>query len=103
MCNCHVLLIRNLRLFALNLKQINVMEKQELIQKIKNILLQIKPYLAADGGGVEFVDLTDDMVVLVELTGACGNCPHSSRTLKNGIEKTIKSILPEIKSVENVK
>ncbi|MBR6774182.1 MAG: NifU family protein [Bacteroidales bacterium] len=92
-----------MRLFALNLKQINVMEKQELIQKIKNILLQIKPYLAADGGGVEFVDLTDDMVVLVELTGACGNCPHSSRTLKNGIEKTIKSILPEIKAVENVK
>lgn len=79
------------------------MEKQELIQKVKNILLQIQPYLAADGGGVEFVDLTDDMVVLVELTGACGNCPHSSKTLKNGIEKTIKNILPEIQSVENVK
>ena len=79
------------------------MEKQELIQKIKNILVQVRPYLAADGGGVEFVDLTDDMVVLVELTGACGSCPHSTRTLKNGIEKTIKSILPEIKSVENVK
>lgn len=79
------------------------MEKQELIKKINNILIQIRPYLVADGGGVEFVDLTDDMVVLVKLTGACGNCPHSSRTLKNGIEKTIKSILPEIKSVENVK
>ena len=79
------------------------MEKQELIKKINNILAQIKPYLVADGGGVDFVDLTDDMVVLVELTGACGNCPHSSKTLKNGIEKTIKSILPEIKSVENVK
>ena len=60
------------------------MEKQELIQKIKNILVQVRPYLAADGGGVEFVDLTDDMIVLVELTGACGNCPHSSKTLKNG-------------------
>ena len=79
------------------------MEKQELIQKIQNILIQVRPYLAADGGGVEFVDLTDDMVVLVELTGACGSCPHSTRTLKNGIEKTIKSILPEIKAVENVK
>ena len=79
------------------------MEKQELIQRIQNILVQVRPYLAADGGGVEFVDLTDDMVVLVELTGACGSCPHSTRTLKNGIEKTIKSILPEIKAVENVK
>jgi len=79
------------------------MEKQELIKKINNILIQIRPYLVADGGDVEFVDLTDDMVVLVKLTGACSNCPHSSKTLKNGIEKTIKSILPEIKSVENVK
>ena len=68
-----------------------------------NVLKAYNGLEAADGGGVEFVDLTDDMVVLVELTGACGNCPHSSRTLKNGIEKTIKSILPEIKAVENVK
>lgn len=79
------------------------MEKEEIIRKVKNILAQIKPYLEADGGGVEFVDLTDNLTVLVELTGACGNCPYSSQTLKNGIEKTIRNIIPEIKSVENVK
>lgn len=78
------------------------MEKEAIIKKIKNILVQIEPYLKADGGGVEFVELTDDMVVMVRLTGACGDCPHSMQTLKNGIEKTVKSVLPEIKSVEKV-
>ena len=66
------------------------MEKQELIQKIQNILVQVRPYLAADGGGVEFVDLTDDMVVLVELTGACGSCPMATMTLKQGVERYLK-------------
>jgi len=79
-----------------------IMEKELLITKIKNILDQIKPYLEQDGGGVEFVELTEDMIVKVKLTGACDGCPHSTQTLKNGIEKTMKKVLPEIKSVESV-
>ena len=78
------------------------MEKEAIIKKVKNVLLQIEPYLKADGGGVEFVRLDDDMTVWVKLTGHCANCPHSSQTLKNGIEKTMKSVIPEIKSVEKV-
>lgn len=78
------------------------MEREAIIKKINNVLVQIRPYLEADGGGVDFVNLTDDMVVQVRLTGACGNCPHSTQTLKNGIEKTMKSVIPEIKSVEKV-
>ena len=78
------------------------MEKEAIIKKVKNVLTQIEPYLKADGGGVEFVRLDDDMTVWVELTGHCANCPHSSQTLKNGIEKTMKSVIPEIKSVEKV-
>ena len=78
------------------------MEKEAIIQKVKNVLTQIEPYLKADGGGVEFVRLDDDMTVWVSLTGHCANCPHSSQTLKNGIEKTMKSVLPEIKAVEKV-
>ncbi|MBP5643647.1 MAG: NifU family protein [Bacteroidales bacterium] len=78
------------------------MERDVLERKVKNILIQIEPYLKADGGGVEFVKLDDDMVVWVKLTGHCANCPHSSQTLKNGIEKTMKSVLPEIKAVEKV-
>lgn len=78
------------------------MEKEAIIKKINNVLAQIRPYLEADGGGVDFVDLTDDMIVLLKLTGACGDCPHSTQTLKNGIERTMKSVIPEIKSVEKV-
>ena len=76
------------------------MEKEALIKKIINVLDQIKPYLEQDGGGVDFVELTEDMIVKVRLTGACNGCPHSTQTLKNGIEKTMKKVIPEIKSVE---
>ena len=78
------------------------MEKEAVIKKVKNVLTQIEPYLKADGGGVEFVELDDNMVVWLKLTGHCANCPHSSQTLKNGIEKTMKSVIPEIKSVEKM-
>ena len=51
---------------------------------------------------MNFVELTDDMVVMVELTGACGSCPYSTMTLKNGIESVLKKSIPEIKAVEQV-
>jgi Fe-S cluster biogenesis protein NfuA len=78
------------------------MDREAIIKKVKNVLLQIEPYLKADGGGVEFVRMDDDMTVWVSLTGHCANCPHSSQTLKNGIENTMKSVIPEIKSVEKI-
>lgn len=77
-------------------------ENQELERKVKNVLEQIRPYLQADGGDVEFVDLSDDNIVSVKLTGMCGNCPHSQMTLKNGIETAMIRAVPEIKSVESV-
>ena len=78
------------------------MEKELLEKRVKNILEQVRPYLQADGGDVNFVELTDDMVVMVELTGACGSCPYSTMTLKNGIESVMKKSIPEIKAVEQV-
>ena len=78
------------------------MEKELLEKRVKNILEQVRPYLQADGCDVNFVELTDDMVVRVELTGACGSCPYSTMTLKNGIESVMRKSIPEIKSVENI-
>lgn len=75
------------------------MNKEEMNQKILNVLDQVRPYLQADGGDINFVELTDDMVVNVELTGACGSCAFSTMTLKNGVEATLKKVLPEIKEV----
>ena len=76
--------------------------KEQIEKRVKNILEQVRPYLQQDGGDVNFVELTDDMVVMVELTGACGSCPYSTMTLKNGIESVMKKSIPEIKSVEQV-
>ncbi len=75
---------------------------KELEQKVLNIIDQVRPYLQQDGGDIKFVNITDDMVVNVELTGACGSCPYSTMTLKNGVEAAVKKALPQIKSVEAV-
>ncbi len=77
-------------------------QKEELVQKVKNVIDQVRPYLEADGGSISFVDLTDDNVVNVELHGACKSCPMSLMTLKNGVEQAMIKAIPEIKSVEAV-
>lgn len=71
-------------------------------EKVEKAIEEIRPMLKADGGNVELVDVTEDGVVKVRLTGACGHCPMSAYTLKAGIEKRIKEKLPEVKSVEQV-
>lgn len=77
-------------------------DKEATKQKVLNVLEQIRPYLQNDGGDIEFVELTDDNVVNVKLTGACGSCPYSTMTLKNGVESAVVKAIPEIKSVESV-
>ncbi|MFW5974848.1 MAG: NifU family protein [Bacteroidota bacterium] len=80
------------------------MENKHVIEKkVNNVLEQIRPYLQADGGDIRFVSLTDDLTVNVELQGACGTCPYSVMTLKNGVEEAVKKAIPEIKSVESIK
>ncbi len=77
-------------------------QNPELIKKVEGVIDQIRPYLEADGGNIRFVDLTDDMVVNVELLGACGSCPMSTMTLKSGVEQAMKKAIPQIKSVEAI-
>ncbi len=77
-------------------------KNEELVTKVKNVIDQIRPYLQADGGDVEFVDLLEDNTVNIRLLGSCGNCPYSLQTLKNGIETAMIKAIPEIRSVESV-
>jgi Fe-S cluster biogenesis protein NfuA len=70
--------------------------------KVEEVLNLVRPALQADGGDVELVDVTDDGVVSVRLTGACGSCPMSTMTLKMGIEKTLKEKVPGVKEVVQV-
>lgn len=71
-------------------------------EKIEEALNTIRPYLEADGGNVELLEITEDLVVKVELQGACKSCSMSSMTMKAGIEETIRKAVPEITKVEAV-
>lgn len=69
-------------------------------EKVKAALEKIRPSLQADGGDVELVGVNEDNgVVTVRLTGACGGCPMATMTLKQGIERTLKQEVPEVKQV----
>lgn len=74
----------------------------EMQEKVKDVLDKVRPYLVKDGGDVELVDV-DGGIVKVRLTGHCAGCPHSTMTLKNGIEKILKQEIPEVTEVVNVK
>ena len=73
-----------------------------LLPRIEKALDGIRPYLEADGGNVRVLDITDDMVLRLELMGACGTCPMSPMTLKAGVEESVKRAVPEIRAVEAV-
>lgn len=71
-------------------------------EQVQEVLELIRPALQADGGDVELVDVTEDGIVSVKLTGACGSCPMSTMTLKMGIERTLTEKIPEVKEVVQV-
>ncbi len=74
----------------------------ELIEKVELALNNIRPYLIADGGNVDVLEITPDFTVKLEFTGSCGSCPMSSMTFKAGIEEAILKNVPEIKKVEAI-
>ncbi|MFN3588527.1 MAG: NifU family protein [Spirosomataceae bacterium] len=72
---------------------------QEITKRIEAALDTVRPYLEADGGNVKIVELTDDMVVKLELVGSCSSCPMSAMTFKAGLEEAILKAVPEITKV----
>lgn len=77
-------------------------DKENLKERVLKALEIARPYLKADGGDVELVEITDDNIVKVKLIGACGSCPLSMMTLRAGIERVIIREAPEIRRVEAV-
>jgi Fe-S cluster biogenesis protein NfuA len=71
-------------------------------ERVQSVIEEIRPSLQADGGDIELVEVTEDNVVIVRLQGACRGCPGAQMTLKMGVERLMKSRIPEIVSVENV-
>jgi Fe-S cluster biogenesis protein NfuA len=71
-------------------------------EKVQEVLEMIRPSLQADGGDVVLVDVTEDGIVKLKLTGHCAGCPMSTMTLKNGIERILRQEIPEVKEVVSV-
>ena len=79
-----------------------LMSNNQLKIEIETALDTIRPHLAADGGDVEVVSITEDGIVLIKWLGACKSCEMSQMTLKAGVEQTIIQKLPQIKGVKAV-
>jgi len=74
-------------------------KEKKYLKRINNAIQTIRPYLQADGGDIVLKEITDDLVVKVQLTGACEGCPFSIQTLKMGVEQAIRKEVPQIKEV----
>ena len=73
-----------------------------ILDKIEGALDEIRPYLEADAGDINLVEVTDKMVVKVKLLGACSDCNVSMMTMKSGVEQVVKRAVPEVKEVIDV-
>ncbi len=80
-----------------------IKDKNILINTVEQAIEQLRPFLIADGGNIELIDITDDNVVQVKFIGACQSCSMSAMTLKGGVEETIKKAAPQIVSVVEIK
>lgn len=74
-------------------------EKKELMARIDAALDHIRPHLFADGGNIELVDVTEEMVVQINWLGNCKDCSMSSMTMRAGVEQALKSSVPEVRGV----
>lgn len=72
---------------------------ETLQQRVEHALDTIRPYLEADGGNVEVVEITEDQTLKLQLKGACSTCNMSHMTMRSGIEETIRRAVPEIKQI----
>ncbi len=74
-------------------------KKEQILERVQHALETIRPFLIADGGDIEIINLTDDMDLHVQLQGNCEICPMNTSTLRGGVEGTIRAAVPEIKRI----
>lgn len=76
--------------------------RPDLHLRVENALASLRPYLAADGGDIQLLEITEDRRVRVELLGSCAACSMMQMTMKGGVEEAIRQAAPEVVSVEAV-
>ncbi len=77
-------------------------EKTRIEGLIENALDSVRPYLEADGGNVKLAEVTDDLIVRLELIGSCLTCPMNAMTFRAGLEESIRRNVPGVTKVEAV-
>lgn len=80
----------------------NTQSEVSLLNKVNQAIDQLRPFLHADGGDMELVEITPDFIVKVRMIGACKDCSMSAMTLKAGLEDAIKIAAPEVKAVQAI-
>lgn len=78
-------------------------ESEILNHRIEEALNSIRPYLQADGGDVELVEVKDEKDVVLRLIGACSSCSMSEMTMTAGIEETLRRAIPGLGSIVALK
>ncbi len=74
-----------------------------LAHKIESVLDTIRPYLQADGGDVELVEVQSNNDVILRLTGACSSCSMSEMTMTAGIEESLRKSIPDLGKIVAIK
>ena len=78
------------------------MATPDLQTRVETTLEELRPYLKADGGDIRLVEITEELVVRIELLGACADCSMINMTLKGGVESALKKAAPELKAIEAI-
>ncbi len=77
-------------------------DKEAILERVEQALTTLRPHLETDGGDIEVVELTDDMILKFKWLGNCETCSMSTMTLVGGIQHTIMQFVPEIKAVQAI-
>jgi len=75
---------------------------QEVTARVEHALGTLRPYLEADGGDIELVEVTEELTVKVKLHGSCVDCSMIHMTMKGGVEQAVRAAAPEVKAVQAV-
>lgn len=82
--------------------QVAQQSEKDLFMKVEQALDSIRPYLEADGGNIEIVEISDDGHLKLQFLGNCAGCTLSSMTFRAGVEEAVRRMVPEIRAVEAI-
>jgi Fe-S cluster biogenesis protein NfuA len=71
----------------------------DLVERIDRALDELRPFLRSDGGDITVLNVREDLVVEVELQGACAHCAQAAMTMRAGVEEAVRRVVPEVKEV----